>query len=72
MTPRPWQEDDFLARGVIQGYNTERIYTAFQHGSAAVSVLDKNAILPFSGRLTPGFLIGNTDHHSEPFFIGGF
>jgi hypothetical protein len=41
MTPRPWQERDFLARGVIQGYNTERIYTAFQHGSAAVSVLDK-------------------------------
>jgi hypothetical protein len=41
MTPRPWQEDDFLARGVIHGYNTERIYTAFQHGSAAVSVLDK-------------------------------
>lgn len=41
MTPRPWQEDDFLARGVIQGYNTERIYTAFQHGSGAVSVLDQ-------------------------------
>ena len=41
MTQRPWQEDDFLARGVIQGYNTERIYTAFQHGSGAVSVLDK-------------------------------
>lgn len=41
MTPPPWQEDDFLARGVIQGYNTERIYTAFQHGSSAVSVLDK-------------------------------
>ena len=41
MAPRPWQEADFLARGVIQGYNTERIYTAFQHGSAAVSVLDK-------------------------------
>lgn len=40
MTPRPWQEDDFLARGVIQGYNTERIYTAFQHGSGAVNVLD--------------------------------
>ena len=40
MTRRPWQEDDFLARGVIQGYNTHRIYTAFQHGSAAVSVLD--------------------------------
>lgn len=40
MTRRPWQENDFLARGVIQGYNTERIYTAFQHGSAAVSVLD--------------------------------
>ena len=40
MIPRPWQEDDFLARGVIQGYNTNRIYTAFQHGSAAVSVLD--------------------------------
>jgi hypothetical protein len=41
MIPRPWQEGDFLARGVIQGYNTERICTAFQHGSAAVSVLDK-------------------------------
>ena len=41
MISRPWQEDDFLARGVIQGYNTERIYTAFQHGSGAVSVLDK-------------------------------
>ena len=41
MIPRPWQESDFLARGVIQGYNTERIYTAFQHGSGAVSVLDK-------------------------------
>src|SRR3954447_10997129 len=41
MTQRPWQEQDFLARGVIQGYNTERIYTAFQHGSAAVSVLDR-------------------------------
>lgn len=41
MIQRPWQEDDFLARGVIQGYNTDRIYTAFQHGSAAVSVLDK-------------------------------
>jgi hypothetical protein len=45
MTPRPWQEDDFLARGVIQGYNTERIYTAFQHGSGAVSVLDKERSL---------------------------
>ena len=41
MIPRPWEDGDFLARGVIQGYNTERIYTAFQHGSAAVSVLDK-------------------------------
>jgi hypothetical protein len=41
MISRPWQENDFLARGVIQGYNTERIYTAFQHGSATVSVLDK-------------------------------
>jgi hypothetical protein len=41
MIARPWQEDDFLARGVIQGYNTERIYTAFQHGSGAVNVLDK-------------------------------
>jgi hypothetical protein len=40
MVARPWQEEDFLARGVIQGYNTKRIYTAFQHGSGAVSVLD--------------------------------
>lgn len=41
MIARPWQESDFLPRGVIQGYNTERIYTAFQHGSGAVNVLDK-------------------------------
>ena len=41
MTPPPWRDVDFLARGVIHGYNTERIYTAFQHGSAAVSILDK-------------------------------
>jgi hypothetical protein len=45
MIARPWQEDDFLARGVIQGYNTERIYTAFQHGSGAVSVLDQESNL---------------------------
>ena len=45
MPPPPWQEDDFLARGVIQGYNTERIYTAFQHGSGAVNVLDKESNL---------------------------
>ena len=40
MAPPPWQEDDFLARGVIQGFNTDRIYTAFQHGSGAVNLLD--------------------------------
>jgi hypothetical protein len=45
MIPRPWHESDFLARGVIQGYNTERIYTAFQHGSGAVSVLDQERSL---------------------------
>jgi hypothetical protein len=45
MAPRPWQESDFLARGVIHGYNTERIYTAFQHGSGAVSVLDQERSL---------------------------
>ena len=57
MIARPWQEEDFLARGVIHGYNTERIYTAFQHGSGAVSVLDRerniavfwapDAVLPY-------------------------
>lgn len=40
MDPPPWHEDDFLARGVIQGFNTDRIYTAFQHGSGAVNILD--------------------------------
>ncbi|HSE18860.1 MAG TPA: hypothetical protein VLB46_17510 [Pyrinomonadaceae bacterium] len=45
MISRPWQESAFLARGVIQGYNTERIYTAFQHGSGAVSVLDQERSL---------------------------
>ncbi len=36
----PWGSDDFLARGQIQGYNNERIYTAFQHGSSAMNLLD--------------------------------
>ena len=40
MLPPPWEGDDFLARGVIPGYNDERVYTAFQHGSGAVSMLD--------------------------------
>ena len=40
MLAPPWQGEDFLARGVIQGYNDERIYTAFQHGSGAVNMLD--------------------------------
>ena len=40
MPPPPWEGDDFLARGVIQGYNDDRIHTAFQHGSGAVSLLD--------------------------------
>lgn len=35
-----WEGDDFLARGVIQGYNDDRIHTAFQHGSGAVNMLD--------------------------------
>lgn len=42
MPPPPWEGDDFLARGVIQGYNDDRIHTAFQHGSGAVSLLDAN------------------------------
>ena len=40
MPPPPWEGDDFLARGVIQGYNDDRIHTAFQHGSGAVNMLD--------------------------------
>ena len=40
MPPPPWAGDDFLARGVIQGYNDDRIHTAFQHGSGAVNLLD--------------------------------
>jgi hypothetical protein len=40
MLPPPWGTDDFLARGVIQGYNDERVYTAFQYGSSAVNLLD--------------------------------
>jgi hypothetical protein len=40
MPPPPWEGDDFLARGVIQGFNDDRIHTAFQHGSGAVSMLD--------------------------------
>jgi hypothetical protein len=40
MLPPPWGADDLLARGVVQGYNDDRIYTAFQYGSSAVSLLD--------------------------------
>lgn len=40
MLPPPWGANDCLARGVIQGYNDERIYTSFQHGSGAVNMLD--------------------------------
>jgi hypothetical protein len=40
MLPPPWHNEDFAARGEIQGYNNERIYTAFQHGSSAVNMLD--------------------------------
>lgn len=40
MAAPPWERDDFLARGVIQGYNDERIHTAFQYGSSAVNMFD--------------------------------
>ncbi len=40
MPPPPWNPEALLARGVIDGYNDHRIYTAFQHGSSAVSLLD--------------------------------
>jgi hypothetical protein len=41
MLPPPWPRDDFVvARGEILGYNNKRIYTAFQHGSNAVNMLD--------------------------------
>jgi hypothetical protein len=40
MAPPPWEGEAFLARGVIQGYNDARFYTAFQHGSSAVNLLD--------------------------------
>src|ERR1700687_2215144 len=40
MARPPWEPEALLPRGVIQGYNDERIYTAFQHGSSAVSLFD--------------------------------
>src|SRR5678815_4913065 len=47
MISRPWQEDDFLARGVIQGYNTERIYTCLLYTSDAA---DERSSVDLGGR----------------------
>lgn len=45
MPPPPWSREDFVFRGEIRGYNTERIRTAYQAGLDALSVLDLDANL---------------------------
>ncbi len=40
MSPAPWQPDDYIARGEIGGYNSNRIHTVFQPGVHALSMLD--------------------------------
>jgi len=40
MPPPAWKESDYLARGVIRGYNTERFQTSFHLGSNILSMLD--------------------------------
>lgn len=40
MPSPPWQADDYRERGEIRGFNNERIRTAFQMGSNALSMVD--------------------------------
>lgn len=40
MLPPSWAPEDFMARGEIRGYNTERFFAAFQHGVSAFNMLD--------------------------------
>ena len=40
MPPPPWRSDDYMIRGVIRGYNTQRVRTAFNLGSNILSMLD--------------------------------
>jgi len=36
----PWEMDDYLPRGEVRGYNTDRIHIAFQLGFCVLSMLD--------------------------------
>ncbi len=40
MPPPPWQVDDYRERGEIVGFASSRIYTSFQLGANALSILD--------------------------------
>ena len=40
MPPPPWGAEDYVARGEIRGYSTDRIRTAFQQGACSLSMLD--------------------------------
>ncbi len=41
MPPPPWSREDFIFRGEIRGYNTDRFRTAYQPGLDALSLLDR-------------------------------
>lgn len=41
MGPPPWSREDFVFRGEIRGYNTDRFRTAYQPGLDALSLLDR-------------------------------
>jgi hypothetical protein len=45
MGPPPWSREDFVFRGEIRGFNTDRIRTAYQAGIDALSLLDLEANL---------------------------
>jgi len=40
MPPPPWSAEDYVARGEIDGYSDDRIYTAFNLGSGEFNMLD--------------------------------
>ena len=41
LTSFPWQGQHYGVQGTIEGFNTERFQTAYQHGSGAVMMFDR-------------------------------
>lgn len=53
MPPTPWREH-FAVRGEIKGYNTDRVYTVYEHESCGLSMLDNARNLAVMWVAEPG------------------